>query len=337
MMAKEHGGDIYTFARQMDINLSDVIDLSSNINPLRPLIGVDFNMIDPRPYPDINYKNLKKSIANHYGVLSKNIALFNGASAAIFTLIRELSGDVFLYAPLYSEYMRACRVYGKSVNLINRMKDRLDEPKENSIVVFVNPSTPDGKYHDLDKLMKMWIDKSCTIIVDESFLEFTSYSCVFKDFSKYPKLFVLKSMTKFFSCAGVRVGVLIAQKDAIDMITKTEPSWMISRGDEYYMLAALRDKTFSKRTKEHFKKERNRLLKVLEKAPQIKRVYPSDVNFFMVELIKGWSAKRLAKVCAKENIMIRDCSNFDFLSDCHVRIAVKTKAETKALKRALFA
>ena len=337
MMTKAHGGDIYTFAKNKGIGLDQVIDLSSNINPLRPMINIDFNMIDPRPYPDINYKILKKAISKHYGILSQNIALFNGASAAIFTLMRELDGDVYLYAPLYSEYERACKLYGKSVTLINRFKTNKKEPKQGSIVIFVNPSTPDGKYHDLENMMQMWIDKSCTIIIDESFLEFTPFNSIYKKFAYYPKLFVLKSMTKFFSCAGIRVGVLIGEQKSIDMITKREPSWMISRGDEFYILGALKDKTFEKRTKEHFKKERKRLLKVLEKAPQINKIYPSDVNFFMVELSQGWSAKSFAKLCAKENILIRDCSNFDFLSDTHVRVAIKTKEETKALKKALFA
>ena len=337
MKADKHGGDIYSFAKKQNIALEEVIDLSSNINPNLPMLSFDFNTIDPRAYPDPNYQNLKKRLAKHFSVKSENIGLFNGASAAIFSLIRHLKGDVVLYAPLYGEYQRACTLFDKNVMMLNRFEDiEMVVPKE-SIVVFVNPSTPDGLYHDLKKLVTMWIEQECSIIIDESFLAFTEFGSVWEYAKDYPKLYVIKSLTKFYACAGVRLGVVLSNKEAIRELMAKEPAWMISRGDEVYISEALKDKNFAKQTRSYFFRERQRLFKVLQKAPQIAKVYESDVNFFLVHLKEDWDEKRFARQCAKENILVRGCSNFSFLSNRHVRIAVKTKEATKALKKALFA
>ncbi len=83
------------------------------------------------------------------------------------------------------------------------------------MVVFVNPSTPDGKYYDIKNLMQKWIKKRCTVLIDESFLEFTKNKSDLKYLKEYKNLYILKSMTKFYSCAGVRVATLISTKENI--------------------------------------------------------------------------------------------------------------------------
>ncbi len=179
MTENQHGGDIYQFSKEIGCDPSEVIDLSSNINFIKPKLDIDFNTLNISPYP--NYEALQESIATLYDVKSFKLELFNGATSAIYSLFRLLGlKHVTLYAPLYLEYKKAAKAYGYKIDLINRFKDLNQEIKPGSLVIFVNPSTPDGTFYMLDKLMQIWMDKECTILIDESFLDFRQPTLYFK-------------------------------------------------------------------------------------------------------------------------------------------------------------
>ena len=125
MNRPKHGGDIYTFAERLGISPDAVIDFSSNINCYRPKIGCDFNRLDVSRYADPNYTDLKKILAEKYGVALSQIALFNGASSAIAALVPRFE-EVAIYAPAYGEYRR----FAKRVTLINRFEDLDKLPPE---------------------------------------------------------------------------------------------------------------------------------------------------------------------------------------------------------------
>ncbi|MGE4463280.1 MAG: aminotransferase class I/II-fold pyridoxal phosphate-dependent enzyme, partial [Arcobacter sp.] len=191
----EHGGQIEKFAFELGCNVDEIIDLSSNINFVKPQINVDFNTLDISSYP--TYDKLYEKISSNYGVENSKIELFNGGSSAIFTLFKHLVLQTCtIYSPAYLEYKKAVLNFGYELNLINRFENINQEVKENSFVIFVNPSTPDGRYYDLEELMKTWIEKSCTILIDESFLDFCDKPSAIKYLKTYDKLYILKSMTK---------------------------------------------------------------------------------------------------------------------------------------------
>ena len=215
MKTFEHGGQIEKFALELGCDVSEIIDLSSNINFVKPQINVDFNTLDISSYP--TYDKLYEKIASNYGVQSDEIELFNGGSSAIFTLFKHLNLEsCTIYSPAYLEYKKASLNFGYKLNLINRFENIDVEIKKNSLVIFVNPSTPDGKYYDLEELMQTWIEKSCTILIDESFLDFCDKPSAIKYLETYDKLYILKSMTKFYSSAGIRVGTIVSTKENIE-------------------------------------------------------------------------------------------------------------------------
>jgi len=117
MTTFEHGGDVTAFAKACGCDISEVIDLSSNINFVKPHVNIDFNALDIAPYP--NYETLYESIASHYGVNIEEIELFNGGSSAIFSLFRLLKGNhkglplrCTIYSPAYLEYKKAAGFLG---------------------------------------------------------------------------------------------------------------------------------------------------------------------------------------------------------------------------------
>jgi len=329
----EHGGNVEEFAKRIGCKVDEVIDLSSNINFVKPKIDIDFNNLDISAYP--NYDSLKESIAKNYNINSCELELFNGASTAIYSLFRELDlKECYLYAPLYLEYKKSAILNGYTITDINRFTDINRDITKNSLVVFVNQSTPDGEFYNIYPLLKKWIEKNVTILIDESFLDFTPFQSATNYINSYDKLYIIKSMTKFYSSAGIRIGAIISNSKNIQKIYQKEPLWKISQFDNAYIQSALKDKEFSEKSIVLNNKNRDRVIEILENSKYIDKIYNSLTNYLLIKL-KDITAKEFQKILIPYKIMVRDCSNFDFLDNSFVRIAIKDDKAIDRLQEAI--
>ncbi|HFD14312.1 MAG TPA: aminotransferase class I/II-fold pyridoxal phosphate-dependent enzyme [Epsilonproteobacteria bacterium] len=339
MTTFQHGGDVTAFAKACGCKVDEVIDLSSNINFVKPAIDVDFNTLNIAPYP--NYDALYIAVAKHYGVGVGEMELFNGGSSAIFSLFSHLkvaiatAPYVSIYSPAYLEYKKAAERFGYDLNIVNRFDALHADVPEGSLVIFVNPSTPDGMLYQIDDLLTMWQKKNCTVLIDESFIEFSDAKSVTHTLSKYPNLYILKSMTKFFGAAGIRVGTLISQAKNIKILREKEPLWKLSAFDAAYIQAVLRDSGFKTRSDDANAKSKAYLTQVLQKSSLVEKIYPSSANYLLVKLTI--TAKTLQEKLLPYKVMIRSCENFDGLSDYHARIAVKSMKDLTLFAKALDA
>ncbi|MFZ2888879.1 aminotransferase class I/II-fold pyridoxal phosphate-dependent enzyme [Sulfuricurvum sp.] len=328
MTTYAHGGEVNSFAALCGCAPEEVIDLSSNINFTTPT--VDFSGVTLNAYP--SYKVLTEALAEHYGVASEELELFNGGSSAIFTLLRFFDNPTCtIYSPAYLEYKKAALLYNKKVSFINRFESMDAEVEENSLVIFVNPSTPDGHYYEIETLMERWSAKNCTILIDESFLEFCGGESATRYFHSYDKLYVLKSQTKFYGCAGVRVGIVLSSRENIAALKEKEPLWKISTLDSHFLIMALHDKAFHTRSHKLNDEAKMYLKTIIDHSPLFEEVFESNTNFFLVRLA-SMSAKEFQEKLLSHKIMVRDCSNFDFLDDRTIRIAVKSISALKQFK-----
>jgi len=329
----EHGGNIEEFAKKIGCKVDEVIDLSSNINFVKPNINIDFNNLDISAYP--NYDRLKTSIAKSHNINSCELELFNGATTAIYSLFRELDlEECYLYAPLYLEYKKSAILNGYKITDINRFTDINRDIKDNALVVFVNPSTPDGEFYNIYPLLNKWIEKNVTILIDESFLDFTPFQSAKNYINSYDKLYIIKSMTKFYSSAGIRIGAIISNSKNIKKIHQREPLWKISQFDNAYIQSALKDKEFSEKSIVLNNKNRDRVIEILENSKYIDKIYHSLTNYLLIKL-KDITAKEFQKMLIPYKIMVRDCSNFDFLDSSFVRIAIKDDKAIDILQEAI--
>ncbi len=320
----KHGANIYKYAKKAGCKSGEIIDFSSNIN----LYQIDNKTITK--YADTSYKKLKKTISKSYNLSSSQIALFNGATSAIFELLRSLKQKrVYLYAPLYGEYEKASNT--KKIIKINRFKNLYKKPKKNSIVIFVNPSTPDAKYYDLDKLFKLWIKQNCTIILDESFIEFEQLKSSRDMINKYKKLYIIQSFSKFYSCAGVRIGAIFSHKTNIKKLQP--PLWNLSSFDVKFLTKRLKDKDFKKETLKLHKQHKEELYKILKNSKKFSKIYKSDANFFLVKQKLG---KNIFKHLIKHKILVRKCDNFDYFDYKYLRFSVKNTKMHHELKKFIF-
>jgi len=341
MQTFQHGGDITAFAKTCGCSLEEVIDLSSNINFVKPHIDVNFNTIDIAPYP--NYDSLYKSIADHYGVAEDQMELFNGGSSAIFSLFPHIKGNhkglplrCTVYSPAYLEYKKAAERFGYALHLIDRFGAMDAEVPQGSLVVFVNPATPDGVFYDIQPLLKKWHNRDCTVLIDESFIEFTLHTSATGYLEQYPNLFILKSLTKYWGAAGIRMGALLSSAQNIAALKQTEPLWKLSAFDATYIQAALQDESFEKRSEIANQESRDYLLALLQQSPLIKHIYPSEANFVLIEL-QGITAEELQERLTPYRVMVRNCENFDALGKYHVRIALKEIEKLQRLEEVFHA
>lgn len=330
---EKHGGNIYHIAKQLGYSPKDIIDFSSNINPTVAEIDLSVDRKEIAVYADANYEILTETVALKYSVDSSEIAFFNGASAAIFALFEQLDfTEVTLYAPLYGEYKEAAKRYDKKINLINRRDDIWEKPRENSLVIFVNPSTPDGRLYDFKILLQEWQDLNCTVIMDESFLEFTQQKSLREEIKIYKNLYILQSFTKFYACAGLRVGAVFSHADNIEKLFS--PMWQLSSVDVTLLLRLLNDKDHKEKSETNFAYYSQRLASILVQSQCFDEVYPSEANYMLVRTSR---AHEIEEKLLKHKVMVRNCANFDFLDDNYLRFAVKDDKALDALQKALKA
>ena len=330
-----YGGDIYNFAIKLDCEIAEVLDLSSNINFLTPEIEMNLGEISLKIYP--NYEKLIHKISLQYKISKGQIELFNGGRGAIFSLLRTLHlDDCVIYSPASLEYKKAALKFGYKTHLINRFEENGDEREvpQNALVIFANPSTPEGTFYEIENLLRFWKSKNATVLIDESYLDFTNYPSATKFLSQYENLYILKSMTKFYGAAGIRLGIVISQSCNIKYLQEFEPIWKISSFDATYLTLALEDKIFKKVSKTLTIKNNILLDKILNASLLFEKVYPSCGNFILAKL-KSMSALEFQKVLLPYKIKIGDCSNFDFLDKSYVRIAVKSEEDMKRFEKAI--
>jgi len=333
MQQFEHGGDIISFARKINSTVDQVIDLSSNINFLKPSVHLDFTKVKIDSYP--KYDNLSEILSKKFNIFKENIELYNGASSAIFSILNHLPNqNCIIYSPAYLEYKKAATLYHKDIILINRLSNLDQEVPKDSIVIFVNPSTPDGQFYDIETFLEYWKEQNCKVIIDESFLEFSNQPSAIKYINRYTNIYIIKSLTKFYSCAGVRVGLIISSKINISLLNRKEPLWKISAFDSIFIEQVLKDDKFVEISRAINANAKTYLENILNGSYIFENFIYSYGNFILVKL-KYFDAVTFQKKLIKYKIMIRDCSNFDFLNKSYVRIAVKSIKDLKKFEKAI--
>ena len=320
-----HGGNIYRFAQHLGCLPEQVLDFSANINPEQAVDPDCLQQVQLGPYADPDYGLLKQALKTRYPYpAGVDIEVFNGASAAIFALLRYLQPkDLVLYTPLYGEYAQIAGQLGCRLHEIDRFGSLMTTIPGNSTVIFVNPATPDGQLYDIQEFLTKWRAANCTIIVDESFLDFCVADSVAGRITQYDKLYVIKSLSKFYGCAGIRIGFILAAAQAIKEMKRLEPAWKLSSLDMAYMQRALENTAFIEQTRRLTASRRELLYQALQASGLFERIYPGQANFLLTKLAHDGDGYQLQARLASSRLLIRVCDNFAGLDKSHVRFAVK--------------
>ena len=343
-----HGANVEQMARMYNKNPKDIIDFSSNINP-NVIQGLEEYILEglqeSRSYPDINYTNLRENISDYINIDSKNIIPGNGATEIIYLLMKSIKKRIAILNPTFSEYGRGAKLNDLEVinfhlDESNEFEIDLNNIKENinkfDSLFVCNPNNPNGKVKNLEKLLDIIVDNNKLLIVDETFMEFVEeeekYSLV-KYVEKYPNLFILKAVTKFFGLPGIRLGYgLTSNNDIIEKIYNYKEPWTINSFADTLSNYIFKDQKYIEDSKEYYIDERNFMLSELKSINSI-HVYDTDTNFILIRLNDKRAKEIKVELLREGNILIRDASNFIGLDDRYIRIAIKSHKENELLIR----
>ena len=302
-------------------------------------------------YPSQN-RTLAKKLEKTTGVQAQRIFVGNGATEVIQAALNNFAGrKILVPIPTFSPYLEFAPK-GVQVILHQLQKENnflLDtnaflvqvKKEKPDTVVIINPNNPDGGYAR-ENTLHLFLSRLRhvgTVIVDESFIHFTQkkIESVSELAKKYPNLVVIKSFSKDFGVAGLRLGYGVMSEKRVSFLLERGYLWNVSGFGEYF-LNLLNSRRFMKEY------EMARLLSIRERDDFFARlsrisglkVYPSKANLFLVELLDGSRAEDLTvRLLAKYGIYIRSCADKAGLRGEFVRIASRKQAENNTLIQTL--
>jgi threonine-phosphate decarboxylase len=354
MPLARHGGDIFGAARRLGVPVSGIMDFSASINPLGLSPRVSRRLKKELGlvchYPDPRQAELRSLVASRENIEPNAILFGNGATQLLYLIPRHLKPRKALLAPpTFSEYASAFRYLGCRIR-----ESRLDsercfrvEPdrllrtlgaERPDVLILGNPNNPTGASipsESLAEIIKGCVRRRVHLVVDESFIEFTSRPSLAGLASRQRYLIVLRSLTKFFALPGLRIGYLVAHPTVVEKLSYELEPWSVNTLAAIAATESMRDCAFREKSLALIAGERQYLSKGLVKLGWL-HPYPSEANFLLVGIKeRGVRGISLRKKLEARRILIRDCTDFRGLGQRYVRIAVRSRKENYALLEAL--
>lgn len=342
----QHGG-IYSAGLHHD---SKIIDFSSNVNPLgfpslvKNVIKKNVALLST--YPDPNSKKLRTDLERYIGIAANQIVVGNGATEIIYNFCKAFvrkNSKAVIPIPTFGEYEAAARLAGgqisflKTMNLNEHISDLKDSITNRNSLFVCNPNNPTGVLipkKNMLKILESAHQKSVLVFVDECFIEMVPESdeSLVDNACEFDNLFILRSLTKSFGLAGLRVGYGIGSKKVVDVLQRIKIPWNVNGLAQKAASAVLSNKSHLEKTRKLIKSELNFLTNSISKMPNF-ACYPSSTNYMLLK--SKLNSKIIQKKLLEKKILIRDCSNFHGLNNKFIRIAVRTHSENMKLVRAL--
>ncbi len=344
----DHGGNVFTVARNLGLSPDEITDFSASINPfgLSPLVreAITNAMDSLVHYPDSSHFNLKQALAQYHGISPDKFAIANGSTEFIYHLPALLPGKcALIVSPSFSEYEHALSQHQWEVhhfilspenNFALRMGVLEQTLAEGFDVLYLcNPGNPSGCLYPLaliEQVYGLCMASGTFLVLDEAFMDFCEEGSAKQFIAGRDNAVILRSMTKFFGIPGLRLGYAIGDKILIERLDAMGGPWRVNTLALAAGVAALQDIDHNRQTGKFIVQERLALSEQLSRFPMFK-VYPSSANYLLVEITNGLTAMELKQSLLHMGILIRDCSSFKGLSPHFFRIAVRTKNENAQL------
>ena len=341
-----HGG-IYSTGLQVD---PKIIDFSSNVNPLgfptavKDVIKKNMNLLSV--YPDPNSLKLRNDLARYTGITKDQIVVGNGATEIIYnfcTAFLSKKSLVVIPVPTFGEYEAAARLreakisYLKTLNLNKNISELQVSFTKANCTFICNPNNPTGiliSRKNMLKILETAYDKSTLIFVDECFIELVpkSNESIVTYLKEFDNLFILRSLTKSFGLAGLRIGYGLGSKKVVDVLLRIKLPWNVNGLAQKVASTALSSISHLNKTRLLVKRELKFMTDSISKISGF-TCYDSATNFVLIK--SKMNSKTVQKKLIEKKILVRDCSTFRGLDNKFIRVAVRTHKENVKLVRAL--
>jgi L-threonine-O-3-phosphate decarboxylase len=323
-----------------------LLDFSASINPLGPpasaIAAIENGLGELTRYPDPDYTQLRTALAEWHQLPPDWILPGNGSAELLTWASRDLSQQevTYLITPAFGDYWRALKTFTAKVQPCPLDLERGDWelarrnweiPLKSAGILLNNPHNPTGKLWTRQALLP-YLDSFNLVVVDEAFMDFVlpqeqqSLISVVQD---YPHLVILRSLTKFYSLPGLRLGYAIAHPQRLKRWQQWRDPWPVNSLAALAGEAAIQDRAFQQQTWDWLFPARRQLFQGLAALPGLQPL-AGAANFLLVRT-QYPSSQLQADLLKYHHLLIRDCLSFPELGERYFRIAVRTLEDNQRL------
>ncbi|WP_118976028.1 histidinol-phosphate transaminase [Taibaiella koreensis] len=265
-------------------------------------------------YPDPEQLQLKQALARHKQVDLANIFIGNGSDEMIDLAFRIFcrpgQDKALIFTPTYGMYEVSARLNDVAVVRLPLTKDfQIDAEayrealadKDLKLAFLCSPNNPTGNCLDALTLVLDTFDG--IVIVDEAYIDFAGRDSLLEQLDRYPHLIVLQTLSKAWGLAGARIGAGYASAAIINLFHRVKPPYNVSTLNQEAALEALSDTATFEQRKAMILDQRRWLEAALRRLPMVKKVYPSDANFLLVEMTE---AEQVYAHLAAQGLIVRN-------------------------------
>lgn len=345
-----HGGNVNRVAAHYGIPVESILDFSANINPRGlPPLALARLARDARDgrvlalYPDPDASELRCLLSQRLEVPQESILIGAGADSLIHAAVRALSPKrCIIPIPAFAEYQRACRAFGCAVHVIPLAPaarfaldtDTLQVAQPGDLIILNNPHNPTGAHTGPDEMLdriRTIRSRGASVLVDEAFVDYAPGIAVTSEAVSETGVIAVRSLTKFFGCAGLRVGYAVAAPETARRLAIQLPAWPVTTLALNALVEALRDDEYIDATIKSNERNKASLPEALGRLGC--RVFPPAANFVFFEVPNAIRASEVRERLIREHaILVRDCDSFDGLeAGRYLRIAVRLESENSRL------
>lgn len=353
-----HGSDLEKIESIYGIKKENITSFSANVNPLgisqklKEELSTHIDCITT--YPDREYCNLRKCMANYVGTEPENIIVGNGSTELISLFIQiEHPRKALILGPTYSEYEREVALGGgttlyyplKEENSFRLDTDHFTSKLDDSLdlLILCNPNNPTSScisIDDMRKILDVCKEHDIYVMVDETYIEFVddvAHTSAVPLTAYYNNIIILRGTSKFFAAPGLRLGYAITgNEDLLRNMNQRKNPWTINSLAVIAGELMFQDKDYIAATRDLVLSERQRMYERFQASERF-RPYKPTANFMLLRIMDDdLTSQNLFDRAIREGMMIRDCSTFPFLNDKFIRFCFMKPEDNDRLAECLL-
>jgi histidinol-phosphate aminotransferase len=300
--------------------------------------------IDVRAYPPSRGSLAVKAISGFMGFNESEVSVANGADEIMDLLMKVFirrGSKVIVAEPTFPMYTFFAELYGGKKVTVMLKKDfslnvdsilkRAD--KKTRLLFVCSPNNPTGNQFRESDIKTLLDEFKGVVVVDEAYVDFASGSFI-KWVRDYDNLAVLRSFSKAFGLAGLRLGYLVSSKHVVKYVQRVMGPFNVNSVTQQTIVLALQNWSYFKKQIDFVVNEREWLMNNLKQIDGVDP-YPSDANFILFKVTENkFSSTTLTERLEKRNVLVKDRGHLPLLENC-IRVTVGTRNMNKTFVTAL--
>jgi len=294
-------------------------------------------------YPDPMQKKVKKRLAEAKGVSAQQIYLGNGSDEVLNQLMIAFctpgKDEAIILPPTFGMYQVCADINGvKTIEVPLTKEFQLDVPailaeqNERTKMIFIpSPNNPTGNCFAIADIQLLLEKFEGIVVVDEAYVEFAEDQSILPQLSNHDNLLVVQTFSKAQGLAGVRLGMCFGDPLIIDLMNKVKAPYNINVLSQEAVIKRLDEQGLVQQQVHQIRLEKARLIEEIINLSFIKKIYPSNANFFLVKVDS--SAERYQQLIDRAIVVRNPSKNLNCANT--LRITVGTPQENNALISAL--